>query len=822
MANENVNMVRTRIIEDHIPPRNNELSPESIIIYGTATKGELYKPILAEEGQVESTFGPIPQDTMETSLVRAYYELKNSLSVDRDIRCVRIGEAEKASLELTEMQNYLSGDLAARDNEQTSVVLQAVQEGSDYNNIRVNIYESTNNASGVLLPTLMTIGGGPFVTDVEINMDPSPQASVMGTLGVVRNVYELSEFINNHPDLSQHIQCSFQPIEATVYLEVQDDGTGNAETYYELGPGQPYIVSGITGGTETWGDKLAFISEVKKVDSADDTIPGGSTAYTLTNVPVKTGNISDPTIKKFVRVVTNEYLGRITSALAGGNQLTLGCASYTVWDKTDSPTIRELTITRLTTNGDFITFEEGAVGIGDYEVNYTTGQVTFHTGAGTKLPNGFELGDIIRASYEYTVDYTESKLRSALTKGDSANYFVAGPDIIFGAGQPYPLKVTYDSNIKFGAQDVRIEDEYNIAIRFIGSRIPDIGDVVRIRFSYLPELPGSTGTAYYFTGGDDGRHMDKREYKVELAKAYNLTSNWPCKHVIPAGAYLDDVMIGYNYETGAEEEQPCGFHIELDSAVSNKSLNIYDCVGYIATRPPSSVVLTPEQEADWVAGHTERDVNDPTSPANIAATINSFRLNAIVGTPITVLPDIGMVVANPCNVYVGMKENMLDPQKKAPSRSMINMPLPTSYQRQVVSVSDLSDIDALNYNRFTAFIYNVQKQQFVIGDAPTLASYDSNLQRQFVVDVVRIAVNLVREACEPFIGKPRRPEIMLAMKTQIGKVLKPLVPDQLIDFVPTIVDVPDGHISGKTKIRLLLTTSVEIRQIDIETNVRLR
>jgi hypothetical protein len=398
-------------------------------------------------------------------------------------------------------------------------------------------------------------------------------------------------------------------------------------------------------------------------------------------------------------------------------------------------------------------------------------------------------------------------------------------------------------------KEVDTEEGMFNGVVYFPSRMPT--STLKITYEREPEFPAPRGFAfdqspYNFTslgvqpGGMDGgtngtdysaRSSDtdaKRRYKEALIKGYKAIDNYPFKAIYPVGAYLDDTYIGYNFETGAYgEEIPVNYHTDLSSVLSRKSRYVKECVGYIPTRPPEATgaigTLRPEDEQNWIDRHVRIDQDDNTRPANIISGINDFRIACIAGTPVgtTTASQGNPYIMNPASIYIGAKEST--PLTRAMTGKVIAegggdfSPV----QHLLVPVTSIDAIGAFTRARYTAFVTD-SRGRIYIADAPTLANPRSNLARQYVLDVVILAVNLCRDIGDIYIGQPYRTNVMAAMRRNMATALMNLVTgDILIDFTVDVTAAPDGFISGRTKVKLGLVTAVEIRHVDIETQIKL-
>lgn len=250
--------------------------------------------------------------------------------------------------------------------------------------------------------------------------------------------------------------------------------------------------------------------------------------------------------------------------------------------------------------------------------------------------------------------------------------------------------------------------------------------------------------------------------------------------------------------------------------VEHASKYVSECNLVLPVRPPRD--LSADGINSWITSLIETSETDSTRPANIVDGINNFRADAVVGALVSSISQINggrRFFPNPATMYAGFKAS-LDPKISA-----VHAPLPPGVRDLAVKIFSSDIVDQLNAKRYTAAIMNFNNEM-VWADAPTLATkYRSQFDRQFVRDTVYDAISLARIAAEPYIGKPRQQMYIINMRKDIIKGLSSMVPDRLTNFVVSIVDVPGGNITGRTKVRLLLETSKETRRIEFDTYIQL-
>lgn len=955
---ENVPMVTSNIIDNR---SNNSgvpfTTPNAIIIYGTATKGLMDTPVLMTQdgtvsgGSAVDTFGRIPNDTRDTSLLMAYYQLKSMMGNSKTpIYGVRVGNAKKASLTLYERSaSYSDTDFAIFNvgaNPLPSITFNANEEGESYNGIYVRIdsgnYASIGAGTGptaatlAQAPTQITIGGGPIPSEVTWRVDIRPPISGVSDIGftaggvptgTIRNVGDLAAMVASHPILRQYIRPELHPVRCSFDLEIQPrtpTSTNTIKRVYKLREAlDDGILSNIQdpGGVSSFTNNLDSILRAYKINGSNSTILAGSSVSTLDSVPIKNhDDISVPTINAFYRNIYNEFNVQANADTVGMHYIQLQCANMAEWDTLESdpynPRIidgidenvevelklvrfeggRDRTITLRKANaGDVITenvsTSEGNVAIWKLrteldgtpipDINYDSCWIWYddssggvgtvsdeptpqakivllHTGdTGADYfnleldssndevlqPWGLRLGDRIYVSYRYKVNYTERKIRSNLIQGKVDEYFVSGKQIVFSTPQPYELDVVYESNLEIDNNIVRVVNFYDTTFEIVSSEDLAIGDKIHFAIQYLPEFPGKTSATTYtgsgvpsdassLTGGTDGRRFeDKREYRESLVKAFGLTSNYPCKHIVLTGAYLDERVIGFSRETGKEEFQSVNYHGPLIATLNDRSQNVKECSAFLSTKPPkvANNYITPEEKQAWIRRHYEFDPTDSIRPAGIVDTIDSFRLSGVVGTPLGTIPEAAqaegasLTPVDPAILVTAMRD--IVPIEKG----LTQMALPGGYAKapQLVNITNLAQLNAINGKRFIVF-HTLYDGTTIISRAKTLAAVNSQLFDMYVRDIVTFVVETVRVECRKFIGLPATRENKIALENRISQVMKHLAQSQTGTGQPYIaggtvrlIDVPGGEITGRTKLALSINSAVTLEQIDIETIIAL-
>lgn len=792
------NGIRSTIIDQGTPPAPVTISRNRTFIFGTAKSGPHGVPVPVDDETVEQVFGSVPLDqSFDTSVVRGYYEFKSSHSGPVDVALVRCGVIAAAEVSLYENTFTTSGDLAYSlvDNHPApSMWLRYLKEGGEGNNVRVNVSEGPDGFPSAMAITL------PDSQRVQFTL-----SKYAGAPGTASSVAELVNLINSHPILSEELLAGYAPLETTVPVVITALSGTIVQTMYDLQSPDTH---------KSYGDKLIAVLDAYQNMPISGEIPAGSASYQLAVEPTKDMDPGVPTINYFIRSAELEEVLGVTAIIAGASSITkdLYCKTVTGWDNGFS--IAQGFALYVRRNG---TTGYVALDSSKYTLDATTGRVT--------ILETLQVGDRYFVTYQYKVSYTEAKYRSELVIGSDRSYFITGDTIVFGAPQPAKVHAYYSPNVYFSTSDVAVRDAKEGIIEFVNAaNMPSIGSTVHVRIQYQPELPAATGKVLpgsvvqpgALSGGSDGRMIGRSDYAKAVEDALKSVDLYPRRRVIVMGMYLDDTVRGYNDESGLAEQKPLAMYNKVFPYIERASNLTNECEVYVPVRPLAD--LSQSSINSWLERLTDNSNSDLNRPANLIDGINFFRADAPVGVMIVSIGQINggrPYFANPACIYGAYKAQL------SYKESAVHGFLPGNVRDLGVKIFNAEVIAKLNIKRYTAAVLDLQ-QRFIWADAPTLAiKYRSQYDRQFVRDTIYLAVAMAREAAQPYIGKSRRPQYIINMKKDIGQAISKLVPDVIGDVFVDVVPTADGYITGRTKIRLSLTTSKEQRGIDIETTVTL-
>ena len=809
MALDDYNGVRSTIIDEWQTTAAVNMTRDGTFIFGTAKKGPKNTPIAVTSETVMEIFGEVATDaSFETSAVRGFYEFAQASANDPDVYIVRVGKTAAASISLYESARVTSGELSYSLNEDggpcESLWIKAVNEGSDYNKVKVAISADEEGFTNYMSITL------PDGTSQHFNLSPFSGAS-----GVISKVSDLVKQINANSTLSGTVYAGYTPLEKNISLAITKKVDGSLQTNYNIDAADDSV-------NQSWGDKLVSIKTAYQTKNVYQTITAGDVTAELAIIPEKLTTEGSKTLAQFIRKSDDEVILTVSPVLVGKKDVVkpLYCSKISGWNKlysikgnsaADHNWTFKLQVRR---NG---TSTKVDLPASAYTVNEQDGTVTIHEALG--------IGDVYLASYRFEVSYSEAKLRSNLTTGSDKSYFVFGGTVVFGAEQPMETIVYYNTKVYFNAADVTITNSTTGEIEFTNAaNLPAAGLNMNLVIQYEPELPAPTATVILgeyvqpgaLSGGDDGRLVSKSDYLKALVEALQHVDLYPRRHNLVMGMYLDDTVNGFNEETGLPQTKPLNMIIDVLPYIERACNYTNECDIALPVRPPTDLSQTGIN--NWIKKLITNDSEDICRPANIIDSLTSFRIDVPVGAFVVSIPEVNSGIkylANPASIFLAAKAAL------GLSDSITNRAVPGSIKDLAVKIFNAETIGNLNAKRYTSAVVNYNGT-VIWADGPTCAiSGVSQFDRQFVRDTVYTAIGLAREVAAKYIGKPRRAEYLMSLKKDVGKALGALVPDVIDDMFIDIVPVSGGNITGRTKLRMMLTTAKEIRSVEIETHIKL-
>lgn len=811
MSLDEFNGVRSNIYDTPTEMSYSDASRTRTFIFGTAKQGPRHTPVSPIFNKPETTFGDVPTDaSFETSLVRGFYEFARMVPNNPDVALIRVGDIAAASISLYENKYITSGDLSFTEEDDLpamSMWLRAVNEGEEYNAATVDV---TEDDEGFPVHFQIDLPDG---TQAAYNLSRTP-----GAPGVASSVSELVALINANANLQGKVYAGYDALEKSYDLTITESGSV-VDRIYDIAPAAGEL-------NASWGDKMIAISEAYIEKEIVELADAGDVSFEFEVAPLKDLDGPDA-LSQFIRVSELEEILSVSAGYAGRSDITanLFCKTVVGWDNSysiagnvDHDWTFALYVKRNgSTTYTQIENSDGTMDGDKFTLDATAGTVVLH--------ETLSVGDRWFASYRYEVSYSEAKLRSELVSGSDRSYFIYGDQVIFGAAQPTDVYIYYTTRVPFDDGDIDIIDARTATIEFKNAaNLPDAGDTVTIVYTYEPELPAATGKVLgtgvtqpgSFSGGSDGRLLSKKDYLKAVKTAMQAVELYPRKQIIVMGLHLDDTETGPNEETGLPESKPTNWFTTVLPYVERASNFVSECSLMIPVRPLTS--LTQDSINAWLEKLMNNSSSDLNRPANIIDSIDNFRADVPLGVFVVSIPEVlsgRRYFANPACILGGQKSTL------SFKESMTNRALPGSINDLGVKIFNAEVIGKLNQKRYTTAVVDYNGR-YVWADAPTLGVKNySQFDRQFVRDGVYYAVELARSVAQPYIGKPRLPEFLTKLRLDINKALDSMVPDFLSSFFVQIVPVADGFITGKTKFRLLLTTAKEIRQVILETYVRL-
>lgn len=316
----------------------------------------------------------------------------------------------------------------------------------------------------------------------------------------------------------------------------------------------------------------------------------------------------------------------------------------------------------------------------------------------------------------------------------------------------------------------------------------------------------------FFTKGEDGLGLSKqslfeklsgkRNENYELVEygAYQLLEDYTVDYVVPADVYLDDELVGKNQN----------FAYELGMFLSFVSYRTSVTVGAIAAKPISDTSLLGKK--NFVKGLSGiRNIYEMLDPEGNkiqqngdSIDIGKFMSTVVGPEPIMSLPSVGQFEVNPAVVYMAL-ETVLDPQS-----STTNKKLPGVSLRYELSNAQL---DQLTGSRLVTFKTKTDGTVRVI-DGVTAAKPGSDYSRINTADVVKAAVEEIRDVAQPYLGEPNSVEQRNALSAAISKRLTALKENGVIqDYSFGVTSTLQDQLIGQAKIDLTIVPPQELRRI---------
>lgn len=804
---EGLNYVESNIRQEILQVETPDNTANATLVIGTSRGGKtgVLTKITAQDAR--DKFANVPNGSdFETDLVHAALAIQASTAArDKEMYAFKVGDSQAARLGLFENQVFLTGDLSFSLDEDGNPIegmfFEARNENEQDNLTTVQV---RGDDSGIPTSMVVTLPDG--FTRV-FTMDP------FGTRpGVSSDIEALVNEINTEPQIADRYEVGFNILRKSNLEVTVEDGVN---PFIEVGPAP-------TVSNESWGDKLVDIEELKELVTETEILESGKISQKLNFTPIKDSDPDTVTITSFSKIVEDEVVKTAGVADVGKTDVTESLAltsASLAWDKDDG-SITDVVV-EYTHNGE-------TVEIAATEYTITDGVIDID------LPEAMDLNDKVVVSYKFGANLVEANVRSELITGNENSYFIIGDSIVFGAAPSLEIELTYDATKLFDPSDINIADRRTIRIEFINSEnAPAPGASVFITFTYLPELPAVSGSIVKgdtkdfvqgsaLKGGTSGSLITKQRYRDLVEEALDVTSLTPFRRVIVAGAFLDDFVDGLDQETGLPGQVNLSWADLLATKLDFKSRTSQEVSTVIGVKP-----ITPERLARGESGINEwveellETLDDQFTPAAQIAALNSFHIDTALGVPFVSDSAIlggGGYIENPAYIVCGMQlDNPL-------TQSLIKAPVPGFVKRLLVTFPSGQLVGRLNTAHYTTLVVN-PRGDLRISDAPTSSDDRLPLARQLVRDTVFATLKIARDIAEQFIGLRRDARTLGMMQARINRDVSRAminqVPQFLTFFNAEILPTPGGFITGDTRMRLTMETSVEIRRITFESSVKL-
>lgn len=147
------------------------------------------------------------------------------------------------------------------------------------------------------------------------------------------------------------------------------------------------------------------------------------------------------------------------------------------------------------------------------------------------------------------------------------------------------------------------------------------------------------------------------------------------------------------------------------------------------------------------------------------------------------------------------------PANSAPTNKLIgNLRLPFRINS--------AKLDLLAGQRYVTF--HQKPRGIVVSDAPTAARPDSDYQRLSTVRQVKVSVDAIRDAAEPFLGEGMTGALTTALDTAMDRALSRLVKLGVINrYEFKTIITPQMRVLGQATVELKLVPAFELRQITV-------
>ncbi len=328
----------------------------------------------------------------------------------------------------------------------------------------------------------------------------------------------------------------------------------------------------------------------------------------------------------------------------------------------------------------------------------------------------------------------------------------------------------------------------------------------------------ATGTeGKQFEGGDDELELTKDEmFELLSGKrdaegnlieegAYQLLENYTVDWIVPLGVYADDELTDPKKNFAQQLAMACAY-------ISVRQNTTY---GVIATKSPKNTNLKAisEHVEDLLARRNDYYILDKYGDVIYDLEGKPFDIgqyiHVLAGPDVVVRNSrLGLYSTNSPVIFAAMMTTM------RPGSSPLNKQVPGVLAlRHTYSNAQRDSLTAARY-----VTYKTKNNGAIVAveDSMTCAQPGSDYARTSTCRVVKAAVDMVKAACEPFLGEPNTLHNRNAMAAAIDKRLEQIKESgDLSDYGFNILASINDLILGKANIELTLVPAFELRQITV-------
>jgi hypothetical protein len=509
---------------------------------------------------------------------------------------------------------------------------------------------------------------------------------------------------------------------------------------------------------------------------------------------------------------------------------------YTVWAEPASSTVK---IYQARNGAESLIPASGYSGV--FSGTGATGKYTVTFEPEWKPP----LNSIITISFisNSTIALTEHANLSELEDNNTwTDYFVSGKNITFGDTVPEDIWVTYRRKRTFSiGGDVSIVDAYTGKLQFPNAtNSPKLaiqqsppapaapngaaytGAIIGLTYTYQPEWVNITSSAQALSGGADGIVNSKQAIKDSLTSAFDALENYVVDIVVLKDLYLDETMEDYDPNTGLLTTQSVGFAPMFCSFLDQHAQNTDSPTwGIMSVKPATSSQLSDINT--WYKRLTIVDSADPTRAANIMAGINCRWLSVVAAEPIFSnarfsVPYVGTMEAAYAGLMQALSARYTLSSSAVSSFSTTNKPIGgvvgTRYR---LSKSQLNGLVGGRY----VTLRNREPNGLVIERGITAAEPGSDYTSWSTTKIIKLVMEVVVSAADPFIGEPNTSQQRDALYTAVNSGIQALIEAQFLqDAAMSIEATVAEQLQGVMRVEMVLVPAFETRKIKV--TVRLR